>query len=434
MELYTVVFEFLTEIFTQWSKSSWKRFVKSFDEQAFNGLFAEKRKRIKSIENRMRQHADGAHMQADLAFQRDTGQRLSEMQLQVQTLTQVIQKLGIDVQSVFESKFKQIPYRSADDPLDRLSEPPLVDWAVSSVAEDRVPAEPIPKDTAIPTNQITDNKATGANCCTVSDVLGLLEPIAEQYNKRMQELVGLTSTALKVAVDIQIKRHLNSWTSSLASNGIWIQGPHNVPYPNQNMLTAACLVGLANNAKIPCISYFGSLQSRDSRGIYPSPPKILLNMIKSFIVQLLLLQEDPDMKFNFALSDVEQLMGPMSNDVDATLNLLHVLRALVPPYLLCVINSVQVLEDRSDEAHTQSLRKVLRAVINLGQPQPPLPGEAEGAAKTVKVCFTSDGHTDVLAAAVEAGLAEKVAYDTEDDSGEGEKLGSLWDDEAGSDG
>ncbi|KAK6829811.1 hypothetical protein PG987_010395 [Apiospora arundinis] len=87
MELYTVVFEFLAEIFTGWSKSSWTRIIASFNEQAFNKLFAEKRKRMKAIEHRMERHARGVHMQSDLSFQRDMGHRLSEMQTQVHTLT-----------------------------------------------------------------------------------------------------------------------------------------------------------------------------------------------------------------------------------------------------------------------------------------------------------------------------------------------------------
>ncbi|KAK7994453.1 hypothetical protein PG991_016041 [Apiospora marii] len=101
MELYTVVFEFLTEIFTQWSRSSWKRFIKSFDEQAFHELFVEKRKRIKAIENRMQRHASGVHMQSDATFQMDTRRWQSGVE---RTLTQIMQKLGIDVQSVLESK------------------------------------------------------------------------------------------------------------------------------------------------------------------------------------------------------------------------------------------------------------------------------------------------------------------------------------------
>ena len=55
-ELYVVVFEFFTEIFTRWSKSSWKRFLTSFDESAFNELFTSKKNRMLAIQSRMNSH------------------------------------------------------------------------------------------------------------------------------------------------------------------------------------------------------------------------------------------------------------------------------------------------------------------------------------------------------------------------------------------
>ena len=266
MELYTVVFEFLTEIFTQWSKSPWKRFVKSFDEQAFHELFVEKRKRINAIENRMQRHASGVHMQADATFQMDTRRWQSGVE---RTLTQIMQKLGIDVQSVLGSKVTMPPSdhkfiepltTPGDTDLDLLPDVSLPDEAPS--AKDMTHNNDAPDTSSFP---------------SVGEVLKLLEPVAILHNNTIQDLVVLTTTALKTTVGTPIKRCLKTWTSSLTLNNIWIQGPHNVSHPSQNTLTAACLVGLANSAKIPCISCFGSLQSRGSPGAYPSPPDLLLD-------------------------------------------------------------------------------------------------------------------------------------------------------------
>ncbi|KAK7987014.1 hypothetical protein PG988_002002 [Apiospora saccharicola] len=135
-------------------------------------------------------------------------------------------------------------------------------------------------------------------------------------------------------------------------------------------------------------------------------------------------------------------------DLGEALELLHKLRGLVPQYLLCVIESVQELEDRGDDSHTENLREVLREIINLGEARSPLPhqggggGESEGTGadveggpeKSVKVCFTSDGHADVLAVAAQGGFLDKIAWDADDEGGEGEQLDPLWDDGAGSDG
>lgn len=52
-ELYVVVFEIFMDIFTSWSKSSWKRFLTSFDESSFTKLFTERRGRIDAIDTRI---------------------------------------------------------------------------------------------------------------------------------------------------------------------------------------------------------------------------------------------------------------------------------------------------------------------------------------------------------------------------------------------
>lgn len=94
-------------------------------------------------------------------------------------------------------------------------------------------------------------------------------------------------------------------------------------YPSQNTLTVASLVGLANNAMIPCIFYFCSLHSRNPRGAYPSPPEILLDMVQSLILQLLLLPE-PSMTLELQRTEFERLLNPV--DLGEALGLLHKLR------------------------------------------------------------------------------------------------------------
>ncbi|KAK7961727.1 uncharacterized protein PG986_002552 [Apiospora aurea] len=431
MELYTVVFEFFTEIFTQWSKSPWKRFIKSFDEQAFHNLFTEKRSRMKAIEHRMERYAHGVHMQSDMTFQRDTRRWQSDVD---QTLTQIMRRLNNNVQNGLESRIQHALHNTSIGLLGTSSQCPFNEQVGSGMASTNL--EPVKAESD---NKVAyTEKPPDESSCSTNDALSLLEPIAARYNSNIQELVGLTSRALKVAVEIQVKRRLETWTSSLDSNRIWMQGPHDASHPSQNTLTAACLVGLANHNKIPFISYFGSLQQeRDMYGRYLSPPEILLDMVKSLIVQLLLIQDDPSTIVEVLTRDFEKLLGS-AVDLDVPLDILRRLRALVPPYLLCVIESVQILEDRSNTSHTESLHKVLREVINLGQPQHHTQPQASegtgGEEKVVKVCFTSDGHADVLAVAAQRGSLEKIAYDAEGDAGgEGEQLGSLWDDGEGSD-
>ncbi|KAK8850867.1 hypothetical protein PGQ11_013346 [Apiospora arundinis] len=435
MELYTVVFEFLTEIFTGWSKSPWTRFVASFNEQAFNKLFVEKRKRIKAMEHNMERHANIIHMQSSLNSQRDMGHQLSEFQTQVHTFTQVMQRLGTDVQSLLQANTTQMMSNLAIDSLDRSLEHPVTKLIEPEVAGTGLAHVGLVMDNTVEdiNNNVTTDTIHCSGRCSVRDALALLEPIATQYNNSIQELVDLTTRALTVSVDLQIKRHLEAWKSSMTGNRIWVQGPHDVSHPSQNTLTAACLVGLANNAKIPFLSYFCSLKQQhqmSSPGL--TPPDILLDMVKSLIVQLLLRQTSDAFTIDIPLTDFDRLLT--GSDLDTALDVLHKLRGLVPSYCLCVIESVDVLEDRSDVAHTANLREVLREVINLGQPLEEKEKEkAEGnegdSYKTVKILLTSNGHVDVLAVAAQGGFLEKIACDG-DESGDGEQLGSLWDDDA----
>ncbi|KAK6860753.1 hypothetical protein PG995_004389 [Apiospora arundinis] len=436
MELYTVVFEFLTEIFTGWSKSSRTRIIASFNEQAFNKLFVEKRKRIKAMEHKMERHANGIYMQSDLNSQRDMGHQLSEIQTQVHTLTQVMQRLGIDVQSLLQANTTQMMSNSAIGSLDRSLEHPVTRLIEPEVAGTGLAHVGLVMDNTVEdiNNNVTTDTIHCSGRCSVRDVLALLEPIATQYNNSIQELVDLTTRALTLSVDLQIKRHLEAWKSSMTGNRIWVQGPHNVSHPSPNTLTAACLVGLANNTKIPFLSYFCSLKQQQQMSSPDlSPPDILLDMVKSLIVQLLLLQTSDTSTIDIPLTDFDRLL--MGSDLDTALNLLHKLRGLVPSYCLCVIESIDVLEDRGDGAHTATLCKVLREVINLGQPLGEKRVEKEeeaGAYKTVKILLTSNGHVDVLAVAAQDGSLEKIECDS-DESGDAEQLGSLWDNGARSD-
>lgn len=156
-------------------------------------------------------------------------------------------------------------------------------------------------------------------------------------------------------------------------------------------------------------------------------------MVKSLIVQLLLLQTSDSSAIEIPLTEFDRLLS--GGDLDTALDLLHKLRGLVPSYCLCVIESVDVLEDRGDGAHTANLHKVLREVINLGQPlekKEKAEGNEEDGYKAMKILLTSNGHVDVLAVAAQGGFLEKIACDG-DESGDGEQLGSLWDDDAQSD-
>lgn len=91
------------------------------------------------------------------------------------------------------------------------------------------------------------------------DILDLLGPIMERFRKDMKSISDITSHALNLTVDSQVKQGIDDWIANLPGKTIWIQRPHGVSRGNQN--------------NIPSIFYFCSLKTT------PPPPPLVLTTI-----------------------------------------------------------------------------------------------------------------------------------------------------------
>ncbi|KAI1131428.1 hypothetical protein F5Y10DRAFT_233646 [Nemania abortiva] len=423
-ELYIVIFEFLAEIFTQWSKSSWQRFRTSFDEQAIRNLFTEKRNRIKAIEQRMERYTR-------LEFERKTQKLHDEARNSQVQMALDLEKMNRD-QSFYLPLLLQLGTcvnrllaqnagRSFPDVEERQLHALLSDTSefratiASSESDETTNISPEPLQALEPEaeNQghtLKGHTAASPEHFSKQQILELLGPITTKYGRDMQLIVETALRASRVHIYDGTKRRIDSWTTNTHSDKLWIQGLHEVSHPSQNTLTSVGLVALANNSRIPCLSYFCSL------GVYDSPEtssmsceEMLRDLLKSLIVQLLLmLPNDIETTMpNLSTRRFERLLDPHFNVEEAVL-LFRDLRGLGPSYMHCVIDAIQELEDRSDSAHTKNLLRVLREIANPfgGSDKHSLLGSDES--KVVKICFVSDGYTDVLAELAQYGHIEKV--------------------------
>lgn len=91
------------------------------------------------------------------------------------------------------------------------------------------------------------------------------------------------------------------------------------------------------------------------------------------------------------------------------------LRKALPRYLHCVIDSIQILEDRSDLAHTRDLLLTIATLCELSSDNLSPSQEANNdiqpfgdSSMITKTCFTTDGIMDGLSQAAEIDLLEKV--------------------------
>ncbi|KAF2967505.1 hypothetical protein GQX73_g6028 [Xylaria multiplex] len=224
------------------------------------------------------------------------------------------------------------------------------------------------------------------------EILDLLSPITTKYANHIQHIANAVTETSQAQITKPVKRRLELWATNTISDKLWIQGPYEITHPSHTTFIAVFLVALANNSDVPCLSYFCSLGVHDTpEDIYPQDT--LADMVKSFIVQiLLLLPDDMEATPSLSRSRFEKLLhNPL--DIKESMLLFRDLRALAPPYIHCVIDAAQELEDRGDRHHTENLYHVLYTVLDI-------PGRSGHRASVrenvVKGCVTSEGYVNVL--------------------------------------
>lgn len=418
---------------------------------------------------------------ADLKFQQGTrekqGQMRSDLDIIIQNQLnqkQMILKLGEDIYSLLNHQ----PVKTLPSKPSNLSLYPVLAVSKDSADTTGVTREIMTtiNDPHIKSVESTDDETQLQESQWVPNsnydrqlILSLLDPIVKSFKESTQAIVNITSRALRVTIDNQVKRHIDTWITNPHSEAIWILGPHEVSNPSQNTLTAVCLIALSRRHDVPCLSYFcSSTETHASSGSvsYLSHKELLLDMVKSFILQLLLLSPAEhtatDSDLDLSPSRFSRLIE-RDIDIEEALELfLDVRHALAPRYLHCVVEAAHILEDRRDSQHTRQLQRVFREIVrpppavpirrssrnsNLGDPDRDLgneevekkktglhlpkaqgTGELEsesesGLEKIMKVCFTSDGYMDALAELTRRNGVKKVEY--VDEAGQyGEEEGS----------
>lgn len=419
------------------------RFLKSFDENAFQSLFQERRARIRAIEQRMQRIAN-------LKFQQGNRQKQGQMKQDLEMIIQnqlnhqqMILKLGEDLYSFLDNKRGNLlSIKSVNPSL----EPDLAtsEDSTDTIQDPRLElVEPTDSEPSLTVMQKSQQNPEGNYDRQL--ILNLLEPVVKRFRDDTQAVVNITSSALHVSIDDQVKRRIDTWITNPCCEGLWILGPHDVSHPSQNTLTAVCLIALSSRHDVPSLSYFCSLRTLSSLGSRLTHKEILLDMIKSFIVQLLLrCPEHIATELDLSSSRFSMLMEP-DVDIGMALELFFDVRTLAPRYMHCVIEAVQELEDRGDAQHTRQLQRALREIVKppalwssrnsgglgneateMGTPESQRTRESE-LERVMKVCFTSDGYVDALAELASRDEVEKVEYAEEAGQGGAEESSDLMD-------
>ncbi|KAI4145955.1 MAG: hypothetical protein LQ341_002229 [Variospora aurantia] len=451
-DLYVVVFEFLTEIFTKWSKSSWK----SFDERAFDKLFSEKKGRIRAIEQRMLRLTT-------LDFQIGVNEKVNKLEEGFQKIFEcqegsatdqrrLLLQLGTSIQRLLDERAGQRTLQITE------VEHALASGSgIPSTLQAKYPqeCELIISSTVDTLNRSNDGTSDGAYHpefieIVVSEysyrrnaILDAIPLLKIACTHEIQALLDMTTQASQLMIDVEVQRRLLQWNRDPGFNNLWIQGPHEVSNPSQNTLAAVCLVALSRQNDIPCVFFFCALTPVDwGDNGQSSTERALMDLVKSLAIQLIFLLPETFVSMrNLSLNRFERLQDGLLG-IEGTLDLLQDLRSLVPPYLHCVISGIEHLEDRGDEQHSRKLQRVLSTVIggyqhsageDLHQHWDRANDQAEKVSEslqTTKTCFTTDGYADSLAHLVEQGCLMKVEYSDEAEQRPEEEVGLMpwWSD------
>ncbi|MCJ1386223.1 hypothetical protein MMC17_009349 [Xylographa soralifera] len=259
-KLYVGVFKFLTEIFTKWSKSNFKRFLTSFHEKAVNELFTEKQRRIVAIERRMER-------ETSLEFQRTMSDNIQRMAADQQELHQavlngpdyqanLILSLGTSFQRHFEQQTHPSQLQLSQDGITESdTQLPGAEIEASSplAIEAPKPATVEVTPTALYSELNSQKPSEPRYLYHREDLLADLRTFSLQVGRDMQDIVQMTFRASHTAVNLQLQNHLLSWTKDTKPNRLWIQGPSGTSQPSQNRLTAVCLTALSRQNDIPYI-------------------------------------------------------------------------------------------------------------------------------------------------------------------------------------
>lgn len=378
--LYVVIFEFLTDLFTDWCSSGRRRFLKSFDQNAFDKLFESKQTQIRRLTEKL-----------DRAATVDTQRTIQLMEEKVGALPLVTEavleswllKLGSRFQKLLED---QRP-RDADSHPD-----------ATNMLETRVPRqiELHPEDT----DSIVDFGVQSYNrddlLATIPSRKTILEPL-------LQDIKRLADGRPSLYIDRRVVLELRGWISGSKGDNLWVQGPAHVPRPSQNTLTAVSVIASAMDAQLPIVFYL----STTSMGMHP-PAQSVRRMISLLILQMLaLLPDEVTTRRDLSSATVEAHMTD-SADVKQSLNLLRDLMTFAPRPVLCVVDGAQMLEDLSDGDHTADLTDTLTFLCDGGE-------DAEIRGSQFKLLITTDGYMDALALQVGSGNMRSIQYEVEAD-------------------
>lgn len=371
IRLYVIIFEMYADIFVEWSSSKWDRLKGSFDRSFFDKKVSSKRTEMRELEHNLEREAK---LSTEARIQELPTRILQQVSLLLEA------KLGPSVQS----HLREIAYNQLR----------LVTHSQNVLTvRPTLPAD----ETAIPNDTIGDEMSLYPTTA--------LKNIVPASTLEMQEttIVNWMAQASTLSIDNDAHDTLQRWINGDEKRCIWIEGPYIASSPSESSLMSAALIAVARQSAAQSISYFCT-EAAVKSDYTEFQSNALQKMVYSFIGQLVALLPDGLEQPTGLLESQIRSLEKSTASVSQAIEVLRTLMSQRPPVLICLVDGIQVLEDRGNPSQMVQLRQI----VDLLAPQ-----DAVAPEKAVRTCFTTDGTSDVLAELVGKGTVAKIEYDTE---------------------
>lgn len=199
---------------------------------------------------------------------------------------------------------------------------------------------------------------------------------------------------LKVVADSHVVASLQQWASSARSQALAVGGTQTNASLNPVALISACYATFARRARLPVISHFCVLPTKETKGLKPEEQG-LIALTYSVIRQLvdwLPPLVDSDAVLDLSAERFRQLDGTLTS-WKAALSLVDTLLQSAPPLLVFIIDGLDAIHSTSTDEHIRELVRVLLTHTRR-QPQGGLNGQ--GPTLLLKVLFTVIGKPSAL--------------------------------------
>lgn len=375
-DLYVVIFEFFTVLFVQWSASGWKRLVNSFDKNAFDKLFTIHQRKMNIISDKLEREARLERAtRIDDMFNTIVAKEKATSDLAASQVMAMLQALGSSGQKFLEEADLKTAMQS-NTAVMLLDSPDASETSESELG-------------------LLDKRAVQY---LQRDLLNCHAAVRSLLLRHDEDVKQLIPRASRAHVDTRVAQRLKQLLHEANTTCLWVEGPSDTSIPSQNTLAAVYVTAAAENSGFQVISHLCALELRQK---WTAQERLSL-LLQSMIAQAIrFVPEKFSSDRGLSPARLSACFAPEAS-VSELLAVMEDMLSVISGDVLCVIDGVQALEQRSDRTHTECLLHVFRTLCSNGR-----------GSQSHKLLVTTDGYADGLARLASGGMVDKIMSDHE---------------------